>query len=273
MNRTSFSFVRRFAAAYWSRPAIWPALWPMVVDYVRRRVRPSEVRSKVLRLAQEREEAERWCRENAVEMDGLPRSLGIASPFVPLKFAEEAPEEVLRHAEERVRSCPFKLGGAGNLDLLYSLARAGGNRRIVETGVAYGWSSLALLLATEDVPGAVVYSVDLPHLSLRNDEWVGIAVPASLRVRWRLYRTTDRLGLPWALRRAKSVDLAHYDSDKSAEGRAFGYAAIWRRLREGGVLVSDDVGDNLEFRRFAERVGRTPVVVAWGGKHQGVLVR
>ncbi len=53
----------------------------------------------------------------------------------------------------------------------------------------------------------------------------------------------DREGLPRALREAAPVDLAHYDSDKSPQGRAFAYAAIWQALREGGILVSDDVGD------------------------------
>ena len=139
--------------------------------------------------------------------------------------------------------------------------------------VAYGRSSLALLLAIQNHEEAVLYSVDLPYLDRQSDEWVGVAVPESLRSRWQLRRAADRQGLPWALRRAQPVDLGHYDSDKTAAGRAFGYGAMWRAMRTGGVLVSDDVGDNLAFRRFAESVGRTPVIVSWGGKYQGLLMK
>ncbi len=83
----------------------------------------------------------------------------------------------------------------------------------------------------------------------------------------------DLEGLPRALREAGPVDLAHYDSDKTSEGRAFAYPALWRSLREGGILVSDDVGDNLEFKRFAEKVERSPLVVQWNGKFQGILIK
>ena len=76
-----------------------------------------------------------------------------------------------------------------------------------------------------------------------------------------------------ALRQANPVDMAHYDSGKSPEGRAFGCRAIWRRLRPVGILISDDVSDNLAFKRFAEEVRRTPTVVAWNGKYQGILIR
>ena len=106
-----------------------------------------------------------------------------------------------------------------------------------------------------------------------SDAWVGCVVPQRLRHQWRLFPMADREGLPRALREAAPVDLAHYDSDKSPKGRAFAYAAIRQALREGGILVSDDVGDNLEFRRFAEKVAREPIVVHWNGKFQGILIK
>jgi predicted O-methyltransferase YrrM len=145
--------------------------------------------------------------------------------------------------------------------------------QIVETGVAYGWSSLALLLAIRDTPGANLLSVDLPYLTMRNDDWVGLAVPSDLTAQWRLFRMADREGLPKAIKLARTIDLAHYDSDKSREGRLFAYDLIWRALRSGGVLVSDDIGDNLAFKKFSQRAERVPIVLKQGRKYQGILVK
>ena len=83
----------------------------------------------------------------------------------------------------------------------------------------------------------------------------------------------DRQGLPKALQAASPVDLAHYDSDKSLAGRLYGYSTMWQSLRRGGVLVSDDIGDNLAFKEFAQMVARPPVVVECDGKFQGILVK
>ena len=249
---------------------IWPPIWRMVVRFTMRRLFPNAASRRDCGLVGEREEAGKWCRSRAVTIRKLAPKLPFQ--FVPVDL-EETFAELFRIARERVKSCPMRLGGAGNLDLLYALARGSGARCIVETGVAYGWSSLALLLAIDGRDNARLYSVDLPYLTFQNDDWVGIAVPRTLLTRWRLFRMADREGLPWALRAAGRVDLAHYDSDKSPEGRAFGYRAIWRRLRPGGILVSDDIGDNLAFKRFAETVGRTPVIVSWSGKYQGILIR
>ena len=38
-------------------------------------------------------------------------------------------------------------------------------------------------------------------------------------------------------------------------------------------MISDDVGDNLEFKNFAEVVNRVPVIVEWNGKYQGILIK
>ena len=53
---------------------------------------------------------------------------------------------------------------------------------------------------------------------------------------------------------------------------AFGYALLWAALRPGGLLISDDIHDNLAFRVFTERISRKPWVVAGrAGSYIGVL--
>lgn len=269
-------------AAYCRRnPALWPELRRMAVRYATglhflpgRRARTRK------RLAEERAAALAWCRERAVPAEELAQRLPV--PFTPADVRAEFPD-AFREAGARVAECPLeefggiRNHGIANLDLLYSLARAINARTVVETGVACGWSTLTLLLATAD-RGGHVYSVDLPHCFTApdgrwrdGDEWVGVAVPHALRERWTLFRMADREGLPRALRAAAPVDLAHYDSDKTRKGAAFGLALLWDSLREGGVLIDDDC--TLALKALAERAGREPLIVEGDGKYQGILFK
>ncbi len=189
--------------------------------------------------------------------------------------------EDLDEADRRTRASGFTAGGPANLGLLYDLVldvtdpssdpRATG--RIVETGVAAGWSSLAILLALGRTRGRL-WSTDLlyPYLS-DGAAWVGVAVPDRLRAAWTLVEGADRDVLPGVLAESAPIDLAHYDSDKSYDGARWAYELLWDALRPGGVLVADDVGDHLAFRDFSRRVGVSGSVIRDGKKFQGVLVR
>ena len=71
------------------------------------------------------------------------------------------------------------MGGAGHVDLLYHVCLHKRPDRIVETGVAYGWSSLAILLALEENGRGALVSIDRPYPGLDNDAFVGCVVPAA----------------------------------------------------------------------------------------------
>jgi len=60
---------------------------------------------------------------------------------------------------------------------------------------------------------------------------------------------------------AGAVEFIHHGSDKSYESRAASYRRLWPHLREGGVLMSDDIGDNTVFPDFAAEVDHEPHVV------------
>jgi predicted O-methyltransferase YrrM len=122
-------------------------------------------------------------------------------------------------AEQTARACPVRMGGAGNLDLLYWLAEYCQATTVIETGVAYGWSSLALLLSLSTRPGARLLSTDMPYPNANNEQFVGCVVPQSLRSGWQIIDRADRQALPRALKQAGRIDMCHYDSDKSYAGR------------------------------------------------------
>lgn len=223
-----------------------------------------------------RAQSERWCENHAMTAaDAIVRLTGtkMDQPVME-KF-----KEVFVEAKARAERSPVKMGGPGALDLLYWTVARRQARCVIETGVAYGWSSLAILLAQKDIDGARLVSIDMPYLRENNDSYVGIAIPEDLKKggRWRLIRRADRQALPGALRSLGEIDFCHYDSDKTYAGRMWAYPQLWKSLRAGGCFMSDDISDNLGFRDFAELIGIEPMVVKVpeGGKDRfvGFLVK
>lgn len=199
----------------------------------------------------------RWCRSVATTHN--------ASGTLYRLHAKE-----LAEAEQRVQDAPEKLGGAGNLELLYDLCEELEAQRVIETGVAYGWSSLAILCSITKRHGHL-WSTDLPYTYLHADQVVGIAVPARFRSSWTLLRGADAERVPHALADAGTIDLAHYDSDKSLEGMRRTSHLLFEALRPGGILIVDDAGDHLGFQELAWTLGLKPVVISHQGKYQGIL--
>lgn len=165
------------------------------------------------------------------------------------------------------------MGGSADLDLLYGLIYILKPKRLLETGVAYGWSSLAILLAIQNIPDSRLISIDMPYVNRNLDFLVGLAVPDHLQSKWTLLRLADRQGIPKALRRLGDIDFAHYDSDKSSDGRDFAYPIIWNALTPGGVFISDDISDNDYFIDFSERIGVRPLIVRCEDKFAGILFK
>jgi hypothetical protein len=247
-----------------------PLLWKQFFRFVREK---SGGPSSEQDVQATRAAARAWCAEVAVPIDVAVEHITGQSRV--LSLAELHPNEVA-HGARLQADCPVKMGSGVNIDLLYTLAEAIACTRAVETGVAFGWSSFALLESVSRREGRLI-STDMPYPLRDNDAFVGCVVPERLRGFWTLLRMPDRDGLPGALRRLQPLDLAHYDSDKSVEGRNWAYPRMWDALRPGGVFVSDDVQDNLAFRAFAETVGCAPVVAAiperGDFKYSGILVK
>ena len=55
------------------------------------------------------------------------------------------------------------MGGAGYIHLLFYQVRPK-TKKVLETGVAYGWSSLAILKALSYENKVKLFSVDMPYL-------------------------------------------------------------------------------------------------------------
>jgi predicted O-methyltransferase YrrM len=219
-------------------------------------------------------EAKDWCLARSVtnteaigQLFGKEMGKGVREMF----------KEVFDQAQETAEKCPVKMGGAANLDLLYNIVENSGARKVIETGVAYGWSSLVLLLSLATREESVLVSTDMPYINRSSAEYVGCVVPEKLRSCWEIIAGPDKFALPQALEKVPIIDLCHYDSDKSYNGRMWAYELLWDALKSGGYFISDDIGDNLAFRDFCSRIKKEPVIVQSTSevsrKYVGILVK
>lgn len=252
----------------------WYLGHPSLYKELGRRVRRWQVSTEASRqdALRRRAEGQTWCAAQAGPVVEFAESLSMPTEIVPIEQAFPREWGFALGAESQ---CPVAVGGPGHLDLLYHITRHLKAERAIETGVANGWSTLALLLAMHKVPGSRLVSVDMPYAKLGNERFVGCVVAPDLRTPWTLVRKPDRDALPEVLAELERIDLAHYDSDKSYEGRMFAYPLLWDRLRPGGVLLSDDIEYDDGFAEFASQVGRR----AWvfekpiRGNYCGALVK
>lgn len=252
-----------------------PALYPELGRWVRRAITVP----RSLRKTQQRE-SRAWCEARAVDaLTAVEQITGARPPASGGLEARFAPE--LADARARVSRASVKMGMGGEMDLVFHLADWTKATRAIETGVGPGWSSLAFLLSMRDraeqAPRLVSTHMPYPGLPAAYESFVGSAVPDDLKRYWHIVRLPDREGLPRALELLPTIDICHYDSDKSSDGREFAYARLWSALRPGGVFISDDIDDTMTFAELSERTRVAPIVVRAAATGQdkfvGVLIK
>ncbi|WP_418281970.1 class I SAM-dependent methyltransferase [Halorubrum sp. DTA98] len=142
--------------------------------------------------------------------------------------------------------------------LYYSVVRELEPDYVVETGVANGNSSAAVLAALERNENGTLYSVDLPfeETTIEQDQIIGDSlgnlVPDEFRHRWDFRKGYSQELLPELFLEIDEIDVFIHDSDHSAPCMMFEYELAWTWLRTGGVLISDDINQNDAFRMFGE---------------------
>lgn len=213
--------------------------------------------------------AEIWCNNNAIDTKEALHRFNTLN----YKNIDEVYPDIFKEAKEAEIKAPVKMGGAGNITLLYYLCEISNASNVIETGVAYGWSSLSILLSINKRPSGKLISTDMPYAKMNNEDYVGCVVPNHLKKNWTLLRVPDNVGLPIALKEFDQIDLCHYDSDKSYKGRMWGYPKLWEKLKPGGIFVSDDIGDNIAFKEFCSTLNLEPIIVNENNRYVGILVK
>jgi hypothetical protein len=148
---------------------------------------------------------------------------------------------------------------------LYAICRWYRPQVVVETGVCYGISTLFILSALDDNQTGKLFSVDAPNRTYSKTGGThsdllpkgcepGFIIPQSLRSRWSLILGTSRKKLPQLLNQLGYLDLFHHDSEHSYGTMTYEYKTAWPYLRQGGLLLSDDVLWNKAFLDFCHTV-------------------
>ena len=255
---SEFLRVAKTFTAYLRRPDLYPELGRKIIKNIFNRKSAFKGKEKTLS----------WASSKAVsQSEAIYKLFGMNAK----SFEELFPTE-LKTAQQKERECPIKMGGAGALELIYYSCEFTNATRMVETGVAYGWSSFAALLSLNKRNGKL-YSSDMPYLGQDGDKYVGCIVPQNLKSNWSLFRFADKESLPKIFGESPSFDVVHYDSDKSYEGRTWAYQELYRYLRKGGVFISDDIGDNSAFQDFCDFEDVKPTIVEFEGKFVGVFIK
>ncbi len=158
--------------------------------------------------------------------------------------------------------------------LLYALIRDIKPKCVVETGVLHGMTSGFILeaLALEGI--GTLTSIDLPSLaesgaanrdgyddSLPPGKQPGWIVPSRLHGHWNLKLGSSRSVLPELCSAGVSIDMFIHDSEHSYSNMWFELTTAWDAMRQGGILICDNIEANTAFFDFCRRVGRMPLVL------------
>jgi len=202
----------------------------------------------VKKRAGKNENSVNWCKERAVSI-----------------------EEVITKITGQVRDIEWIPSYHNtNALLLYNFAEYLMATKVVETEVFRGTSSSAILKSLCKRNGKLI-STDIPTPELYAEP--GEVVTDDLKPYWKVIQKPDRISLPAAIKELGEIDLACYDSDKSYDGRIFGYELMWKSLRKDGIFVSDDINDNFAFRDFCDDRGLKYLIAENGGRYVGVVIK
>ena len=150
-------------------------------------------------------------------------------------------------------------GSRDLLALTYACCRLLRPTLVVETGVANGFTTAVILEALAENETGRLISIDLPHLHPQAVASVGAAVRPEIRTRWDLHFGPARHLLKTIPAGTEGIDIFVQDAAHTVRGQLAEYRAAWPRLKDGGLLITDDVGPALEL--LAEEIGQRPIYV------------
>jgi predicted O-methyltransferase YrrM len=177
------------------------------------------------------------------------------------RFIEHINKELYQYSQWSLGSMLSPL----RAPMIYVICRVLKPENVVETGVAAGVSSAFILKALSANSKGRLYSIDIgrgdPHgVQIPEDKEIGWIIPSKLRHRWTLIIGSSRERLGPLLDEIGTIDLFLHDSEHTYENMLFEFRTVYPKLREGGVLLADNVDWNSAFFDFARSVDRKPTV-------------
>lgn len=144
---------------------------------------------------------------------------------------------------------------------LYILCKIIKPEKVVETGVAYGLSSMYILQALSENKRGKLYSIDSVFSPWQSKEMIGSAIPSRLHENWNLVFGSSSDNLKKTLSSLGSLDLFFHDSLHTYKNMQFEFETAWPFVNIGGFLVSDDVSGNNAFHDFYSKMKLNPIIL------------
>ena len=110
---------------------------------------------------------------------------------------------------------------------------------VVETGVARGFTSCAVLEALERNGHGRLFSVEMPSLHIGYASQVGELIPDHLRKRWTLEQGPSAVVLPRLFAREGGPQVYLYDSAASYDNQVTEFGLAAEHMPPGGILIAD----------------------------------
>jgi hypothetical protein len=183
-------------------------------------------------------------------------------------------EGLTEQSSLKLKGINFHIGGGGAYPLLYFLTRKNKPKIILETGVAAGYSSYAFLQAISENGQGRLFSSDFPYFRIKNPEaYIGILVPELLRENWELFIKGDFYNFKEISNfEFDQIDLLHYDSDKSYQGRQFLLNYFESKIKKDTIIIFDDIIDNTHFYDLILSLKRNDwKIFEFEGKYLGAI--
>lgn len=201
----------------------------------------------------ERRRGTAWCRKHSTDLDDFLEGIDAGA----WREARVTEQQILSLRQSLLESYGLHGasagdigGGPGNIALLYWLVRVFHPQTAVETGVASGASSRAILQAMFANGSGHLYSSDLAVYLPQ--EHSGLCVDDEMKSRWSLLHRGDRINIPLILRQTASIDLFHYDSAKDAEEMRWVVNQVEPLLSRTAVVVLDDIDRHSFMRHYVQ---------------------
>ncbi len=144
---------------------------------------------------------------------------------------------------------------------LYILCKIIKPENVVETGVAYGLSSMYILQALFENKKGTLYSIDSVFSPWQSKEMIGSAIPSHLCENWRLVFGPSSEKLKETLSSLGSLDIFFHDSLHTYKNMQFEFEAAWPFVNKDGFLISDDISGNSAFHDFYSKIGLEPFIL------------
>jgi len=145
-------------------------------------------------------------------------------------------------------------------NFLYFLCRILKPKIVVETGVAYGFSSIYILKALEQNNSGKLYSIDSIFRPWQSEKMIGSVIPEKLRNRWNLILGSSNEKLQELFDSLDDVDIFIHDSLHTYKNMMFEFECAKNNIKNG-MIISDDILDNDAFHDFTSREKMKNIVI------------